>query len=67
MSTRAGVASATLRLGLVTLDVVDQRSAVELLLAEARREQSCIVVTPNIHHLRLACLDSTFQSALDRA
>ena len=65
--TRAGVASATLRLGLVTLDVVDQRSAVALLLADAWGGRSCIVVTPNIHHLRLACLDPAFRSVLDRA
>jgi N-acetylglucosaminyldiphosphoundecaprenol N-acetyl-beta-D-mannosaminyltransferase len=65
--TRAGVVSPTLRLGLVTLDVVDQASAVELLLGEARREQSCVVVTPNIHHLRLARIDPAFQLVLDRA
>jgi N-acetylglucosaminyldiphosphoundecaprenol N-acetyl-beta-D-mannosaminyltransferase len=63
----ATVAGATVRVGPLRINVVDHDAAVGLLLRDAAAERSCVVVTPNIHHLRLARSDAGFRAALDRA
>src|SRR5690349_373555 len=54
-------------IGRVALDVMDRRSAVGHLLADINGGRAAVVVTPNIHHLRLARIDTAFASVLERA
>jgi N-acetylglucosaminyldiphosphoundecaprenol N-acetyl-beta-D-mannosaminyltransferase len=56
-----------LRLGPIRLDVVDRKAVVKLLLQDASRGRTCVVVTPNIHHVRLATVDPAYRSVLGRA
>jgi N-acetylglucosaminyldiphosphoundecaprenol N-acetyl-beta-D-mannosaminyltransferase len=56
-----------MRIGRVSLDVMDRRAAVERLLADIRIGRRSVVVTPNIHHVRLARIDAKFASVLARA
>jgi N-acetylglucosaminyldiphosphoundecaprenol N-acetyl-beta-D-mannosaminyltransferase len=60
-------ARAVSRIGRLALDVMDRRSAVRHLLAGIKGGREAVVVTPNIHHLRLAQIDASFAAVLERA
>lgn len=55
------------RLGPLSLDAFDLPSAAARIVGEARSGTPCIVVTPNIHHLRLAARDQAYRAILESA
>lgn len=54
----------TFRFGPLALDAVDLQTATEEIIADAQAGHSRLVVTPNIHHLRLAHGDARFGEVL---
>jgi N-acetylglucosaminyldiphosphoundecaprenol N-acetyl-beta-D-mannosaminyltransferase len=59
--------SDSFHLGALALTRVASREAAEQILAAARAGRSCVVVTSNIHHLRLAEVDAAFRNVVSRA
>jgi len=55
------------RLGGLELARIDFRHALEWILAAARDGRSCVVVTSNIHHVRLAEVNAAFRDVVGRA
>src|SRR4051794_22419098 len=58
---------ATVRLGPLSLAHMTTSEAVRWIVDRAAEEKSCVVVTSNIHHLRLAQIDEQFSDVLARA
>ena len=55
------------RFGPLSLALLDARGAVRWVIDAASAHRACIVVTSNIHHLRLAEVDPAFRAVLDTA
>ena len=59
--------TAVTKLGNLSLARIDLDEAVAWIVERAREERACVVVTSNIHHLRLAEEDAEFAAVLARA
>lgn len=55
------------RVGRLRLDPLTTAEAVEWIAEQARCGRSCLVITSNIHHLRLAETDAAFAEVVERA
>ena len=59
--------TSSVRVGALSLAPIGHEEAVAWVVARARRREAAVVVTSNIHHLRLAGDDAAFREVVDRA